>query len=110
MPLGMGDPVIILVELPRSNASFMETVIVIVITVLCRCASLHLDCYAFCIYKWTLYVMTQLISVSSVNSIMFWTDWGEVPKIERAGMNGDPSTRKVIVHENIFWPNGLAVD
>lgn len=56
------------------------------------------------------YVMTQLISVSSVNSIMFWTDWGEVPKIERAGMNGDPATRKVIVHENIFWPNGLAVD
>lgn len=41
---------------------------------------------------------------------MFWTDWGEVPKIERAGMNGDPATRKVIVSEDIFWPNGLTVD
>lgn len=41
---------------------------------------------------------------------MFWTDWGEVPKIERAGMDGDPDTRVVIVSENIFWPNGLTVD
>lgn len=56
------------------------------------------------------YITVQLISVLSVASIMFWTDWGEVPKIERAGMNGDPATRKVIVNENIFWPNGLTVD
>lgn len=41
---------------------------------------------------------------------MFWTDWGEGPKIERAGMNGDPSTRKAIVTDRIFWPNGLTVD
>lgn len=41
---------------------------------------------------------------------MFWTDWGEVPKIERAGMNGDPNTRIVIVSEHIFWPNGLTID
>lgn len=41
---------------------------------------------------------------------MFWTDWGEIPKIERAGMNGDPTTRKVIVKENIFWPNGITID
>lgn len=25
-------------------------------------------------------------------------------------MNGDPSTRKVIVSDRIFWPNGLTVD
>ena len=41
---------------------------------------------------------------------MFWTDWGEIPKIERSGMNGDPETRKVIVNTNIFWPNGLTID
>ena len=42
---------------------------------------------------------------------MFWTDWGKTPKIERAGMNGDPFTRKVVVYDNdIFWPNGLTVD
>jgi len=43
-------------------------------------------------------------------SLMFWTDWGEVPKIERAGMNGEPSTRTVIVSEDIFWPNGITID
>lgn len=42
--------------------------------------------------------------------LMFWTDWGENPKIERAGMNGDPDTRKVIVSEDISWPNGLTID
>ncbi|KDR08547.1 Low-density lipoprotein receptor-related protein 6 [Zootermopsis nevadensis] len=52
----------------------------------------------------------RAIALVPMQSIMFWTDWGEVPKIERAGMNGDPTTRKVIVHENIFWPNGLTVD
>ncbi|RZC32195.1 low-density lipoprotein receptor-related protein 6, partial [Asbolus verrucosus] len=41
---------------------------------------------------------------------MFWTDWGELPKIERAGMNGDPSTRSVLVSSNIFWPNSLTID
>lgn len=25
-------------------------------------------------------------------------------------MNGDPSTRKVIVKDNIFWPNGITID
>jgi low density lipoprotein receptor-related protein 5/6 len=41
---------------------------------------------------------------------MFWTDWGEVPKIERAGMDGDPLTRTVIVSDDIFWPNGITID
>ncbi|XP_039278794.1 low-density lipoprotein receptor-related protein 6 [Nilaparvata lugens] len=59
---------------------------------------------------WT--VESQLIFFNfSFHSLMFWTDWGEVPKIERASMDGDPSTRKVIVvNDNIFWPNGLTVD
>ena len=39
---------------------------------------------------------------------MFWTDWGEHARIERAGMNG--KYRDVIVMQNIFWPNGLAID
>lgn len=25
-------------------------------------------------------------------------------------MNGNPATRKAIVTENIFWPNGLTID
>ncbi|XP_032221271.1 low-density lipoprotein receptor-related protein 8 isoform X1 [Nematostella vectensis] len=41
---------------------------------------------------------------------MFWTDWGEEPKIERCGMNGDPKTRLQIVNTNILWPNALTID
>ena len=40
---------------------------------------------------------------------MYWTDWGESPKIERAGMDGSLS-RKVIINTNIYWPNGLTLD
>jgi len=39
---------------------------------------------------------------------MFWSDWGEVPKIERAGLDG--SHRAAIVSENVKWPNGLTLD
>ena len=39
---------------------------------------------------------------------MYWTDWGEIPKIERAGMDG--SKRKTLVEKNIYWPNGITLD
>lgn len=39
---------------------------------------------------------------------LFWSDWGAVPKIERAGMDG--SHRQVIVEHDIKWPNGLTLD
>lgn len=39
---------------------------------------------------------------------MYWTDWGEIPKIERAGMDG--THRAVIIDSEIYWPNGLTLD
>ena len=39
---------------------------------------------------------------------MFWSDWGETPKIARASMDG--SDRKNVITTDIKWPNGLAVD
>lgn len=39
---------------------------------------------------------------------MYWTDWGEVPKIERAGMDG--TNRSMIIDTDIYWPNGLTLD
>lgn len=43
--------------------------------------------------------------------LMFWTDWGETPKIERAYMDGNLSSRTIIVNnDNIFWPNDLSID
>ena len=41
-------------------------------------------------------------------SLMFWSDWGQTPMIERADMAGDD--RKVLVKTNIGWPNGLVLD
>ena len=39
---------------------------------------------------------------------MFWTDWGNYPKIERANLDG--SERVAIVTYNLTYPNGLAID
>lgn len=41
---------------------------------------------------------------------MYWTDWGETPKIEKAGMDGSALTRSVIIQSDISWPNGLTLD
>ena len=39
---------------------------------------------------------------------LFWTDWGNTPKIERVSMDGAGQTT---VHSSgIMWPNGLAID
>ncbi|KAK3726510.1 hypothetical protein QZH41_014244, partial [Actinostola sp. cb2023] len=54
------------------------------------------------------WILTTSKDWSSGRMYMFWTDWGEIPKIERAGMDG--SNRTVIVKTNIYWPNGLTID
>ncbi|XP_047465711.1 low-density lipoprotein receptor-related protein 2 [Mugil cephalus] len=41
-------------------------------------------------------------------NLMFWSDWGQNPRIERASMDG--VARQVIVSTKVFWPNGLALD
>ena len=39
---------------------------------------------------------------------LFWTDWGENPRIERVGMDG--TLRETIISNKIYWPNGLTLD
>lgn len=39
---------------------------------------------------------------------MYWTDWGEPAKIERASMDG--MLRQVIIDTDLTWPNGLTID
>uniref|UniRef100_A0AAQ5Z5D7 Low-density lipoprotein receptor-related protein 2 n=1 Tax=Amphiprion ocellaris TaxID=80972 RepID=A0AAQ5Z5D7_AMPOC len=41
-------------------------------------------------------------------NLMFWSDWGQNPRIERADMDGN--MRRVIVSTKLYWPNGLALD
>ncbi|XP_050407937.1 low-density lipoprotein receptor-related protein 6 [Patella vulgata] len=52
----------------------------------------------------------RAIALDPLNGYMYWSDWGETPKIERAGMDGKHLTRKAIITENVYWPNGLTLD
>ena len=40
--------------------------------------------------------------------MMYWTDWGTTPMIERASMDG--TARSVIINSTLGWPNGLTLD
>ena len=39
---------------------------------------------------------------------MYWTDWGNHPKIERARLDG--THRVILVNSSIAWPNGITID
>ena len=39
---------------------------------------------------------------------MYWTDWGNDPKIERARLDG--THRVILVNSSIAWPNGITID
>ena len=38
---------------------------------------------------------------------LYWTDWGNVPKIERSYLDGD--SRTALITSNLQWPNGLTI-
>jgi len=53
----------------------------------------------------------RAIAVDPHTGFLYWSDWGEESSaIERMSMDGDLSTRKKIVTDNIKWPNGLTLD
>ncbi|CAJ0930175.1 unnamed protein product, partial [Mesorhabditis belari] len=48
------------------------------------------------------------IAVDPLEGLLFWSDWGQLPRIERANMDG--SNREIIVKDKIYWPNTIALD
>ena len=42
------------------------------------------------------------------NRYIFWTDWGDVAKIERASMDG--KDRTVLIDTGLQWPNAITLD
>ena len=40
--------------------------------------------------------------------MMYWTDWGNSPKIERSYMSGQK--RELLVNTSLEYPNGLTLD
>lgn len=47
-------------------------------------------------------------SCNLFSSFLFWTDWGNIAKIERSHLDG--SERKVLINTDLGWPNGLTLD
>ena len=43
-----------------------------------------------------------------VHSYLFWTEWGQYPRIERSRLDG--TQRAVLVNVSISWPNGISID
>ena len=54
--------------------------------------------------------LPRAIAVAPYDGLMFWTDWGTTPKIERASMDGNRESRKILVDTELEWPNGLTLD
>lgn len=48
------------------------------------------------------------MTIQLIFRLMYWTDWGENAKIERASMDG--SDRRVLHNTGLTWPNGLTID
>lgn len=55
-----------------------------------------------------LYLYGSTLLTLFFSRYIYWTDWGESPKIERAGLDG--SGRQELITDEIFWPNGLTLD
>ena len=64
--------------------------------------------------EWTADVITEnlekprSIAVHPKKGWLFWTDYGDRPRIEKAGMDG--SSRLELVTENVMWPNSITLD
>ncbi|KAK6619502.1 hypothetical protein RUM43_012259 [Polyplax serrata] len=50
----------------------------------------------------------RAVAVFPGKGYLYWTDWGDSPKIERSLMDG--SQRRVVVGADLGFPNGLALD
>lgn len=70
----------------------------------------HLDGRHRKILFWHMMDQPRAVAVNPLSGYLYWTDWGEEPKIERAGMDGDGASRTAIVTTDIHWPNGLSID
>jgi low density lipoprotein receptor-related protein 5/6 len=51
---------------------------------------------------------TRAIAVDPTTRYMYWSDWGEQARIERAGMDG--SHRTILHDTDLTWPNGITID
>ncbi|XP_065844687.1 low-density lipoprotein receptor-related protein 5-like isoform X2 [Oscarella lobularis] len=48
------------------------------------------------------------LKLDIAEGMIYWSNWGSVPKIERVSMTGE--RRQVLVSTLIVWPNGITLD
>ncbi|XP_044749052.1 low-density lipoprotein receptor-related protein 4 [Coccinella septempunctata] len=61
-----------------------------------------------CLLVWEDIDTPRDIVVNPYDGFMYWTTWGEKPRIEKTGMDG--SARSVIISEDLISPSGLSID
>jgi len=60
--------------------------------------------FIFCCVKvWLYWVML----CGCVCRYLYWTDWGQHAKIERAALDG--TERSIVINSSLEWPNGLTI-
>ena len=52
--------------------------------------------------------IAHTIPYDTTSRRLFWTDWGDVAKIERASMDG--KDRTVLIDTELVWPNAITLD
>ena len=57
---------------------------------------------------WTDLDLPRALAVHPSRPLLYWTDWGNVPKIERSGVDG--SDRRAVVTTGLTWPNSIVLD
>ncbi len=60
------------------------------------------------IHDYDCFSKSILFSIHTYCREIFWTDWGQRAKIEKARLDG--SGRQTVVSSDVGWPNGLAID
>nr|XP_045013910.1 prolow-density lipoprotein receptor-related protein 1-like isoform X1 [Jaculus jaculus] len=50
----------------------------------------------------------QSLALDPLDGLMYWSDTGEEPRIEQAGMDG--SSKKILINQGLGWPTSIVLD
>nr|XP_058146122.1 low-density lipoprotein receptor-related protein 1B-like isoform X8 [Dasypus novemcinctus] len=53
-------------------------------------------------------IQPRSLALDPLNGLMYWSEVGEEPQIEQAGMDG--SSRKILIPQGLGWPSSIALD
>jgi len=56
------------------------------------------------------YWKTMLVNDCIVGRTLYFTDWGATPSVSAVAVNSSSASRRLLVVDDISWPNGLSLD